>query len=275
MRVAVQHGLRAAAGASSAVWRGDELLVLGALDGVVDIFEPDAPDEAHDTQLLTPVPRRHRFTTSPLAPEVLAGKRLFYSATNSAMGVGGVSCSTCHFEGRTDGLTWTFETDTRQTPSLAGVVSTTAPVTWSGQVASVADEADITTRGRMGGSGLTDDQLQSIAAYVDSTPLAAPATVDADLVARGYALFVRSDAGCYGCHGGDQLTDREVHVVNGKVRDTPSLLGLAGSGPYMSDGSSRTVRDVLERAREPGFMGDTSMLTDEDLDALEAFLLSR
>ena len=42
-----------------------------------------------------------------------------------------MSCGTCHFEGRNDGLTWHLDDQVRQTPSLAGAVSVTAPFTWT------------------------------------------------------------------------------------------------------------------------------------------------
>ena len=72
-----------------------------------------------------------RFAQDSLPTELARGRRLFYSADNPTMAAqgAGVSCSTCHFDGRADGLTWRFGADERQrqTPSLAGLVSLTAP----------------------------------------------------------------------------------------------------------------------------------------------------
>ncbi|MCA9556002.1 MAG: hypothetical protein KC933_38615, partial [Myxococcales bacterium] len=63
--------------------------------------------------------------SQPLPADVAAGRRLFYASNDTRMSssTSGVSCATCHAEGRDDGLTWVFERGPRQTPSLAGVVS--------------------------------------------------------------------------------------------------------------------------------------------------------
>ena len=101
-----------------------------------------------------------------LPADVALGRRLFYSAITPQMtdGLGGVSCSTCHFDGRNDGLTWQLLDGPRQTPSLAGEVSLTAPVTWTGNVAGVADEAALTSEERMNGTGLSAVEESAIAA---------------------------------------------------------------------------------------------------------------
>ncbi len=214
-------------------------------------------------------------TETPLSDELKAGRSLFFSATNTSMGSGGISCSTCHFEGRNDGLTWTFEGGQRQTPSLAGVVSDTAPVTWTSNVESVAMEADITTRGRMGGGGLDPVQLEAIAAFVDFTRL--PDTpsqgFDNPAVLRGQALFQSAELGCSSCHAGERGTDNNSYSIRGQLVNTPPLTGVAGTAPYLSDGSAPTLRAVLEWARG-GEMGDTSSLTDAEMDDLEAYLRS-
>lgn len=223
-------------------------------------------------------PRGQTFpiSTSPLPEQVKQGRSLFFSATERSMGSGGISCSTCHYEGRNDGITWTFESGPRQTPSLAGRVSETAPVTWTNDVNTVADEADLTTRGRMGGEGLDPAQLAAVAAFVDWTRL--PDTPDqgrvTPAVARGREIFQRGDVGCASCHAGERLTDNTGHDIRGIANlNTPGLQGVAGTAPYLHDGSLATLRDVLEWART-GQMGDTSSLSDSEMDDLEAYLKS-
>ena len=54
--------------------------------------------------------------------------------------------------------------------------------------------------------------------------------------------------------------------------DTPSLTGIADSAPYLHDGSAATLHDVLVQTR--GHMGNTSSLSDDDLDALVEYLRS-
>ncbi|MCB9684778.1 MAG: c-type cytochrome [Alphaproteobacteria bacterium] len=220
-----------------------------------------------------------RVTEPSLSPQVELGRRLFYSATDKAMVArgGGVSCATCHFDGRDDGVTWTFREEggkvRLQTPSLAGAVSETVPLTWRSGVDSVGDEALLTTTLRMGGHGPTDEQLDAIGAFVDSTRLPILPEQEVSLIEQGRAIFESADVGCASCHAGDRGTDNRLHTVVDLTTNTPGLSGIAASAPYLHDGSLRTLRDVLEWARG-GQMGDTSSLTDQEMDALEAYLRS-
>lgn len=218
-----------------------------------------------------------RVTEPSLPPQVEEGRRLFYSAMDPVMVAkgGGVSCSTCHFDGRDDGVTWTFREDSGkvhlQTPSLAGAVSETVPLTWRSGVDSVGDEALLTTTLRMGGKGPSDDQLAAIQAFVDSTRLPVLPDQDAALVAQGKAIFESEEVGCSSCHQGVRGTDNRLHTVLDLTTNTPGLSGIAASAPYLHDGSLHSLRDVLVWARS-GVMGDTSSLTDQEMDALEAYL---
>lgn len=214
-----------------------------------------------------------------LSASVERGRRLFYSATSSHMAApgSGVSCATCHLDGRNDGLTWPLAHGPRQTLNLAsGVVTQTAPFTWTNGVASVADEAMETSQTRMGGSDLTDADVADIEAFVAT--LAAPDVSDTALdpaaVARGEAVFNREDVGCATCHGAPLYTDNLSHDLYGLAGvNTPTLLGIASTAPYLHDGSAPTLAAVLETSRA-GQMGDTSMLSDAEVADLETYLRS-
>ena len=54
--------------------------------------------------------------------------------------------------------------------------------------------------------------------------------------------------------------------------NTPSLRGLFYTAPYLHDGSAATLRDVLTQTATT--MGRTDHLSDEELDALVAYLLT-
>lgn len=213
-----------------------------------------------------------------LSDELAEGRRLFFSTSNPSMALpgAGVSCASCHFDVRNDGLTWQFVEGSRQTPSLAGNVSETAPVTWTDSVPTVFDEVLITSQGRMGGQGLEESEAALVAAFVDSTPL--PDTpmrgANSDAVQRGKALFESAEVGCADCHSGETYSDDEPYDMFGlsNVR-TRSLRGIAASAPYLHDGSAPTLRAVLVAVRD-GEMGDTGGLSDADIDDLEAYLLS-
>lgn len=211
---------------------------------------------------------------STLGDDVAAGRRLFYTGGDGVMGAlgGGVACATCHFDGRADGLTWPLFTGPRNTPSLAGGIADTAPFTWSNAVATIADEAQITNVQRMGGSVLTPEQGEQIAAFIEQIPAVDLPADAADAVARGAERF---DAlGCAACHSGAAYTDGLSHAMFGlEAVDTPSLRGVGATAPYFHDGSASTLEAVLGRAAA-GEMGPPASLTPDEAADLSAFLRS-
>lgn len=215
---------------------------------------------------------------SVLPAEVEEGRRLFYATTDARVSGpdSGISCATCHFEGRTDGLTWRFDRGLRQTPSLAGVVSARAPVRWQGDRATVVDDVLATSQGLMGGAGMTRTVAEQVAAFVDYTRAVDLDTeaLDAAARARGEAIFNREDVGCAGCHSGALFSDKAKYDMFGfSGVKTPSLLGVAATPPYFHDGSAPTLRSVLDVARS-GLMGNTSMLDESQMADLELYLRS-
>ncbi|MCB9688757.1 MAG: c-type cytochrome [Alphaproteobacteria bacterium] len=238
----------------------------------------DGDEDVQDGLRARRIAARHVVGKSWLDDDVEAGRRLFFSATDRRMAAdgAGVSCGTCHMEGRNDGFTWTFEDGVRQTPSLAGPAALTAPVTWTLDVASVAHEAQITSSGRMGGQGLSDTEAARIEAFVAwqagvDTPRKGE---DSELVRLGEEVFGRAEVGCVECHGGEQRTDNDFHDMFGlKHVNTPTLVGVAATAPYLHDGSAPDLRTLMLRVRD-GSMGDTSSLSDHELDALVAYLES-
>ncbi len=221
------------------------------------------------------------YAAEHLPANIAEGRRLFYSADNPKMAAhgAGVSCATCHFDGRNDGLTWSFEgpgTIERQTPSLAGAVSLTTPLTWTDSVATVVEEVMVTSQGRMGGSGLRNAQAEKIAQFIDWTreadvPLA---NSESDAVVRGREVFHRAEVGCADCHNGAAWTDNEAYDLYGleQVR-TPSLVGIAATAPYLHNGTASSIRMVLDWSRNQA-MGDTSSLSESEMNDLEQFVLS-
>ena len=60
----------------------------------------------------------------------------------------------------------------------------------------------------------------------------------------------------------------------GAAFDTPTLVELWRTAPYLHDGSARTIRDVLMRRNPRDQHGTTSHLNDEQIDELAAYVLS-
>jgi cytochrome c553 len=221
--------------------------------------------------------REQNLEEPALEPRIALGMNLFFSNTDQKMSGHNVnvSCSTCHFDGRNDGLTWTFADGPRQTPSLAGDVSETEPVTWRDDVATVVDEVRLTSQGRMGGEGLAGAEAQSVADYVNWRRHLDLPNHGADnvIIAEGKEIFESEAAGCSDCHSGEQFTDSSLHRVRGKNVRTPTLRGVAATAPYFHDGSSASLGELLERSRD-GSMGNTRHLSEAQMAALEAYLTS-
>lgn len=225
----------------------------------------------------------------------IEGRKLFFSALNADINnptTTGVSCNTCHVEGgREDGHVWGFPDGQRQTPALAGrMMSRTAPFHWSGEFTDLQAFMDHTTVARMGGIGVNANELNALIAYMDKAPAAdnpQRLTAPTDAQVRGAQVFV--EANCSSCHGGEAMTlntmadvgtlrstDRVRHEsgINNELLtalNTPSLLGLARTAPYLHDGSAKTLKErLLMNAGDRH--GKTSHLSEQQIDDLVAYL---
>jgi YVTN family beta-propeller protein len=141
-------------------------------------------------------------------------------------------------------------------------------------------------------SGRSKD-LDALAIYSNSfeftlSPhVAAPGKLTAE-AERGKALFFSDQVGCAKCHGGPYYTDSSLkkpfnlHDVGtgkddptekmGPKYDTPTLLGVYRTAPYLHHGKAKTLRDVLTTCNKEDKHGKTSHLKDSELDDLVAFL---
>lgn len=228
------------------------------------------------------VPATVRLASQALPDDQDRGRRLFFTAVDATVSApgSGVSCSACHFDGRNDGLTWQFDDGRgRSTPSLAGDVSRTEPISWFDNVPTVADEIRATSQNRMGGTEIREDAISAIAAFVNGTREVDTVNrgQESELIGLGRELFFDANTGCADCHWSDEhpgvYTDNEIHQVFGNAVRTRSLNGIAASAPYFHDGSAKTLYEVLDRSQD-GSMGFTGDLSDHERDALVAFLKS-
>ncbi|MBR57510.1 MAG: hypothetical protein CMH54_05550 [Myxococcales bacterium] len=216
-----------------------------------------------------------KLTDFSLEPNIEFGRKLFYSSIDTRMSDthSPVSCSTCHGEARNDGLTWQFEDFPRQTPSLAGMVSLKEPVTWFETGVSVVEEVMITSQGRMGGSGLTEEEAIVIANFIDWTRHIDNPIPDElmDQVVWGEELFFSVSVGCATCHYGPELTDNQFHNVGGITIRTPGLRGVRATAPYFHDAPTESLLELVNWATFYN-MGNTEILTDEEREALATYL---
>ncbi|MBX7079436.1 MAG: hypothetical protein K1X88_09640 [Nannocystaceae bacterium] len=143
-------------------------------------------------------------------------------------------------------------------------------------------------------------QLDALAAWVGSlgaAPRSPYREPDGSLGAaaqRGKALFFDLTTACASCHAPPRFTDSTLdadpfvlHDVGtilpssggrlGAVLegiDTPSVLGVWASAPYLHDGRAADLRAVLTEHNRGDRHGVTSHLSSDDIDDLVAFLLA-
>ncbi len=107
---------------------------------------------------------------------------------------------------------------------------------------------------------------------------------------RGKRLFFSKEVGCATCHSGPYYTDSRLekpfnlHDVGtggddptekiGPRYDTPTLLGVYRTAPYLHHGKAKTLRDVLTTCNKEDKHGRTSHLKSDEIDDLVAFLQS-
>jgi DNA-binding beta-propeller fold protein YncE len=144
--------------------------------------------------------------------------------------------------------------------------------------------------------------LDDLAAYVTSlsnappSPFRLPDRTLSPAARRGKALFLRSDLACTQCHIPPAFTDSFLtpDVANfifhdvGTLQpssgqrlgsplsgiDTPSLLGLWASAPYLHDGSAATLSDLFTSRNADDTHGRTSSLSSDEVDDLISYLSS-
>ena len=107
---------------------------------------------------------------------------------------------------------------------------------------------------------------------------------------RGKQHFFSKDVNCASCHSGPYYTDSslekpfKLHDVGtggddpsekiGLKYDTPSLLGVYRTAPYLHHGKAKTLREVLTTCNQEDRHGKTSHLKAPEIDDLVEFLKS-
>lgn len=220
--------------------------------------------------------------------QVRRGEMIFHDATYSFQHW--LSCATCHpNEARTDGLNWDLPNDGIGNPkSVKSLLQAdkTPPSMWTG----VRDNMiTASTAGfRFAAYQPQPEDLRAVQAYLKSLqPLKSPyLTAQGQLSAkaqRGKALFEDQKTNCANCHSGAYYADGKQHDVGTQgpldLRyqnsfDTPTLIELWRTAPYLHDGRAATLQEVFTKSNSKDQHGATSHLSKEQLDDLVEYLLS-
>ena len=197
------------------------------------------------------------------------------------------SCASCHPDGRTDALNWDLMNDGQGNPKNTKsmlLAHRTPPVTSTGVRAS----AELAVR-----AGIThilfadrpEEEAAAIDAYLKSLqPVPSPHLVDGRLspsAERGRELFTSKRIDCARCHPSPLYTDLKSHNVGTRRWnertdrfDTPTLVEVWRTAPYLHDGRYTTIRDLLVEGKHGLRRRQSDNLSEREIDDLVEFVLS-
>jgi DNA-binding beta-propeller fold protein YncE/cytochrome c peroxidase len=222
----------------------------------------------------------------PKMDMVRRGELIFHDATYCFQHW--LSCSTCHPEGRADALNWDLLNDGIGNPK------NTKNLLWTNRTPPVMSRG---VRANFGVAALAgfrfilfrepeSDEVEAVKAFFKSLePAKSPhLTADGNLTAqavKGKAIFEDPKTGCATCHPAPLYTDLKIYNVGTRGEldrvdafDTPTLVELWRSAPFLHDGAAKDLREILTTSNKGDKHGKTSHLTKQQMDQLIAYLLS-
>jgi YVTN family beta-propeller protein len=227
------------------------------------------------------------------------GEQTFYHAYAFQ---GQFGCSNCHIDSTFDGLQWDLEpdgfgkdiVDNRLIEDLRG----TEPFKWNGGNPTLVKECGIRTETYFWRSQNFDDlRLTDLVVYVRSLPSRPNRfrAANGELTPaqeRGRVIFNRvvdklgqpipRSNQCGSCHSGPKGTSQKSFDVgtgkavdNSSLFDTPQLMSLALTAPYLHDGSAKSLEEIWTVYNPHDRHGRTNDLTKDELNDLVEYLRTR
>jgi hypothetical protein len=225
----------------------------------------------------------------PQTPMTAVRKGEFYFHDASICFQGWQSCASCHpGDGRVDALNWDLLNDGLGNPknNKSLLLSHRTPPAMSTGVRETAETAVRAGIEKI----LMTVQPGEVAAAIDEylkdlKPVPSPYLVNgrfSPAAQRGQRIFNDRQVGCARCHAPGLFTDLKSYDVGtagscdkpNEEFDTPTLIEVWRTAPYLHDGSATTLRGVLTDANRGDRHGKTSHLTPEQLEELAAYVLS-
>jgi len=228
------------------------------------------------------------------------GEQTFYTARYSFQGQ--ISCSSCHIDSTFDGLTWDLEpdgfgrdiVDNRLIEDIKG----TEPYKWNGGNPNIPTECGPRTEmyfwrsEQYGDYTLADLTLYMRSLHSRPNRWRLRGYELTPSQERGKALFERavdrfgkpiSEVNrCSYCHSGPKGTSQKSFDVGTKKPtdnpgpfDTPQLINIALTAPYLHDGSARTLEEIWTVYNPEDKHGRTNDLTKDELNDLIEYLRTR
>jgi len=189
------------------------------------------------------------------------------------------TCTSCHPNGNTDGLTWEFVhvpdgLRFRNTRNLRGGITLTAPFRWSGHDQDIEEFFQEEVTGLLQGPRQNHNALHALWNLVDQFPMPPnPYRDEGDQLTaaakRGKRLF-EGKAGCVQCHSGEMSGGTGIKAsvgttIEGQQLDVPHLLGVYDSAPYLHDGRAKTLEEIFEKYNPEQQHGQAHKLSKEEL----------
>ena len=196
------------------------------------------------------------------------------------------SCASCHpSDGRPDGLNWDLLNDGLGTPRNVKSLLL-AHETPPAMITGVRDSAEDAVRAgirRILFAELPGEHAGAIDAYLKSLrAVPSPHFVNGGLspsALRGKSVFEK--AHCNACHPPPLYTDMKRHNVGTGGRldgdrafDTPVLVEVWRTAPYLQDGRAATIEEVLTTYGQFNKHGATEQLSEQEIGDLAEFVRS-
>ena len=197
------------------------------------------------------------------------------------------SCATCHpGSARVDGLNWDLLNDGMGNPKNTKSLlfsHKTPPAMITGIRKNAGDAVRAGIR-HIQFMEYSEENASAIDQYLKSLePLPSPYLVDNRLskaAKRGQNVYKK--AGCITCHTEPLHTDMKKYDVGTETGtekdrhfDTPTIIEAWRTAPYLFDGRAVTIKQVLTKFNPQDRHGETTTLTEQDIDDLVEFVLSQ
>ena len=262
----------------------DNLAVFDRVNNPVDENDYKFPAK----QFTSFQPRIVPLGDAPVLNAVRRGEILFHDGEASSESWH--SCATCHPDARVDGMNWDLLNDGtgnhKSTKSMV-LAHKTPPcmalgVRANAEAAVAAGFVHIHFMPRQQSDYNDVDEYLKALVPVPGPAIQPDGTLS-ESAKRGKRLFHSAKTGCASCHSGPYLTDLKMHDVGTEAHndfgesefDTPSLIEIHRTGPYLHDGRYTTLEDLLFKGLHGDLKGERlNQLTDQEKADLINYLLS-